>query len=414
MAERVHSAKGGWHSWKQAAPGADVLFGRDAGEAPAGATRVVVWKVRLPFGGSGVEIRFVVKAERPPNISAIVAASGLSRATVDRVVNRRSGVHPRTQAHVLRVIGRLEKGEPLDAHESAAHGVPTALRLHLIIQAGQAFTRTLVRAAGQLAAAPNAGADLQIRVSGSDEETLEAIRTLGPSADGLAVVSKNITPIKGVLAELRAAGKPVVALVSDLDAVARSAYVGIDNRAAGQLAGFVLGRCLGWVPAAKVALVVGYFSYCCQEDREIGFRALLRQRFPNIELVEVLKGEDSPEATHDAVLGLLKKRPDIVGLYNVAGGNRGLAQALAECPPPRPPLVIGHEVHEVSEPLLRAGVIDFLITQDVEALVRVTRQTLVDLKTTKSSVRELHHLPFGLVSAFSLPSGLENLAHSQP
>jgi LacI family transcriptional regulator len=272
----------------------------------------------------------------------------------------------------------------------------------LVIQASQAFTRALLDATQRVAEGGAAAASLQAVASHSDEETLELIRSLSPGCDGLAVVSKNTEPLKATLAELRAAGKPVVALVSDLDPVARSAYAGIDNRAAGQLAGFLAGRCLERVAEAKVAVVVGYFAYRCHEDREIGFRSLLRQRFPHIELVEVLKGEDSPEATYDAARRLLQKRPDIAGLYNVAGGNRGLAQALSENPPARRPLLISHEVNEVTEPLLRAGVIDFLITQDLEALVRTARQLLVELQLAKGPVRELNHLPFQLVSEFNL------------
>jgi len=84
-----------------------------------------------------------------------------------------------------------------------------------------------------------------------------------------------------------------VALVSDLNPHYRSAYVGIDNRAAGQVASFILGRCLEPISKPKVAVVVGNFSYHCHEDREIGFRSLLRQRFPEVEIVEVIKGDDS-------------------------------------------------------------------------------------------------------------------------
>jgi LacI family transcriptional regulator len=351
----------------------------------------------------------LMKAQGPLSISAIVAATGLSRATVDRVINKRPGVHPRTQAHVLRVIDRLEQGERVDDEEASALEPGTTHQLRLVIQASQAFTRALLDAAQRVAEMGAGAASLQPVASHSDEQTLELIRSLGPSCDGLAVVSKNTEPLKAGLAELRAAGKPVVALVSDLDAQARSAFVGIDNRAAGQLAGFLVGRCLERVAEAKVAVVVGYFAYRCHEDREIGFRALLRQRFPHIDLVEVLKGEDSPEATYDAARRLLQKRPDIAGLYNVSGGNRGLAQALSEHPLARRPLFISHEVNEVTEPLLRAGVIDFLITQDLDALVRTTHQLLVDLRLAKTPVRELNHLPFQLVSEFNLFPDAGNL-----
>jgi LacI family transcriptional regulator len=272
----------------------------------------------------------------------------------------------------------------------------------IVVQGDQAVNRGLLDAAQRVAETGTIAASLQVITSHSDEQTLELICSLGPRVDGLAVVSKNTGPLKAALAELRAAGRPIVALVSDLDPQARSAYAGIDNRAAGQLAGFLAGRCLERISQAQVAVVVGGFAYRCHEDREIGFRALLRQRFPRIELIEALKGEDSPEATYDAARRLFEQCPGIAGIYNVSGGNRGLARALLESGPARRPLFIGHELNAVTGPLLRSGVIDFLITQDLEALVRTTRRLLLDLRFAKGPVREITHLPIQLVSKFNL------------
>jgi LacI family transcriptional regulator len=343
-----------------------------------------------------------MKIRGPVSISEIVAVTGLSRATVDRVLNKRPGVHPRTQAHVLRVLAHLENGgqaglqEPFDLKKREAH------RFAIVVQAGETFRRSVLQTVQKMRDAESGAAILQATGSRSDEETIELIRTVGRDSDGLAVVSKNIEPVKSALKELKGAGKCVVALVSDLDVTARNAYVGIDNRAAGQLAAFILGRCLERAEKAKVAVVVGYFSYLCQEDREIGFRSLLRQRFPQIEIVEVVKGEDSREATYEAALRLFKSRRDIAGIYNVAGGNFGLAKAIDEAQLAQRPLYIAHEVNEITAPLLRTGVIDFLITQNIRSLVRLSRQVLIDLRLGVGSVRELNYLPVQAVSEFTL------------
>jgi LacI family transcriptional regulator len=341
----------------------------------------------------------------PVGINDIVAATGLSRATVDRVLNKRPGVHPRTQAHVLRVLAHLESvgqpglQEPLALEKREAH------HFAIVVQAGETFRRSVLQTVQKIKEAENSATMLQVAASRSDEETIELIQTVGREADGLALVSKNIEPVKSALKELKSAGKPVVALVSDLDVTARNAYVGIDNRAAGQLAAFILGRCLERADEVKVAVVVGYFSYLCQEDREIGFRSLLRQRFPRIEIVEVIKGEDSREATYEAALRLFKNRRDIAGVYNVAGGNSGLAKAIGEAQLVQRPLYIAHEVNEITEPLLRTGVIDFLITQDIRSLVRLSKQLLIDLRLGVGSVRELNYLPVQAVSEFTLFPG---------
>jgi LacI family transcriptional regulator len=343
-----------------------------------------------------------MNVQRRISITEIVAATGLSRATVDRVLNKRPGVHPRTQAHVLRVLARLEndgqpwRQEPFAVEKRESH------RFGIVVQAGETFMGSVVNTVQKLKNGESSAANLE---AAADEQTIEIIQTLGRNLDGIALVSKNIEPVKSVLKELRSAGKNVIALVSDLDATVRNAYVGIDNRAAGQLAAFILGRCLERAGEPKVAVVVGYFSYLCQEDREIGFRSLLRQRFPQIEIVEVIKGDDSREATYEAAFRLLKNRRDIAGIYNVAGGNFGLAKAIDEAGLDRRPLYITHEVNEVTEPLLRTGVIDFLITQNIESLVRTSRQVLTDLRFSAGSVRELNYLPIQVVSEFTLAPG---------
>jgi LacI family transcriptional regulator len=343
-----------------------------------------------------------MNVQRRVKIDEIAAATGLSRATVDRVLNKRPGVHPRTHAHVLRVLARLENdGQPRPAEPVEQRGA-----LGVVIQAGETFTKSVLETVKKLREGESRAPSLEAAASRSDEETIELIQSFGRKLDGLALVSKNIEPVKSALKQLRSAGKHVVALVSDLDATVRDAYIGIDNRAAGQLAAFILGRCLERAGEAKVAVVVGYFSFLCQEDREIGFRSLLRQRFPQIEIVEVVKGDDSREATYDAALRLLKNRPDIAGIYNVAGGNFGLAKAIEEARLGRRPVYIAHEANEVTEPLLRKGVIDFLISQNIESLVRTGRQVLTDLSRDSGAVRELNYLPVQVVTEFTLAPSL--------
>lgn len=371
----------------------------------------------LPYSfQNGRSADFEMKTSSGPiTINDIMTATGLSRATIDRVLNKRAGVHPRTRAHVLRVLAQLEngpvpsgllkpaKGQRLPDAEANSTSA-TQFNFGLIVQAGQAFTQSLLNQLRALAYPRFADATFDGLASQSDEETVDLILKVGKDRDGIAVVAKNTVPVRTAIEELLAAGKPVVALVSDLNPHSRSAYVGIDNRAAGQAAGFILGRCLEHVAKPKMAVVVGNFSYRCHEDREIGFRSLLRQRFPEVEIVEVIKGDDSREATYEAAHRLLKNRKDIAGIYNVAGGNQGLARAVQECEFDRDPLYITHELNEITEPLLRSGVIDFLITQSLEALVQLAKQSLIDLSLGTGTVHEANYIPTQIISEFNIPS----------
>jgi LacI family transcriptional regulator len=194
----------------------------------------------------------------------------------------------------------------------------------------------------------------------------------------------------------------VVALVSDLESSARSAYLGIDNRAAGNVAAYVMGRHLEERSGAEVAVVVGSFSYRCHEDRKIGFRSIVRQNFESIEVLEVIKGKDSDEATYDAARKMLRVKPNIAGVYNVAGGNRGLAEALAELQRAHRPVYITHELNKVTGPLLRTQQIDYLIVLDVNEIVRRATQFMREIPSDDRQSYELESIPCRLLTQFNL------------
>src|SRR5215469_5589928 len=80
----------------------------------------------------------------PVSINEIVAASGLSRATVDRVLNKRPGVHPRTQAHVLRTIAHLETNGRSPGSAPAVFDLRKTHHFGIVVQAGDTFTRSVI------------------------------------------------------------------------------------------------------------------------------------------------------------------------------------------------------------------------------------------------------------------------------
>ncbi|HZC36985.1 MAG TPA: hypothetical protein VE242_15275, partial [Chthoniobacterales bacterium] len=142
--------------------------------------------------------------------------------------------------------------------------------------------------------------------------------------------------------------------------------------------------------------------YRCWEDREIGFRSLLRRRFPRIKIVEVVPESDSARAIHEAAQRVLGTDPSIGGIYNVAGEGHGLAQAINEMQLPCRPLYITHEFDDATEPLLRAGAIDFLITENLETIMSAAKRFLIGLRTGATRSGEVHLIPIELISKFNL------------
>jgi len=308
-----------------------------------------------------------------PTLKQLMELTQLSRATIDRALNDRPGVHPRTRSAVEAALRQLGEGDG-ETLPAASRTSSNALRVRLLFQAGDAFTAELTRTAASLEAEfAAAGVTLEVVncVGASDEDVALRVRESAQgAADAIGIICTNTPPITSALRECMARGLGVVTLITDVDADARHTYVGVNNRAAGQSAAFLVGRHLEGRPSPSVAVVVATFSYTCHEDREIGFRSLLRQRFPHVNVVEVIKGADSGAATYEATRRCMEMHGALDGIYNVAGGNEGLAAALRERGLAGRTLYVTHEVNAVTEPLLRADVIDYLLSQDLRLLLR--------------------------------------------
>ncbi|BCF93446.1 MULTISPECIES: substrate-binding domain-containing protein [Paraburkholderia] len=336
-----------------------------------------------------------------PTLKQLMEITQLSRATIDRALNDRPGVHPRTRHAVEAALKQLGTGS---SAKSAVRAKQAAYDFRLLAQAGDAFTDELIRTAIALEAEFDAnGVRLEVErcVGESDEEVAARIRKATAEVDGIGIICTNTATTSSALRECMAAGKPVVTLITDVDADARHTYVGVNNRAAGQSAAFLLGRHLQAHASPDVAVIVATFSYTCHEDREIGFRSLLRQRFPHVNLVEVIKGADSGAATYEATTRFLKAHGKLDGIYNVAGGNEGLAAALREHNLTGRTLYVTHEVNRITEPLLRSDAIDYLLTQDMRLMLR----TAVDhLKAARegAAVPSQAIIPIETYSRYSL------------
>lgn len=328
-------------------------------------------------------------------VSEIVRETGLSRATIDRALNKRPGVHPRTEELIGRAIERLSDGWGAD-EDASRHA---DRKVDLVIRLGRGLTDQFLSSLPGLPARIG----LHDMHQKGEDEIFEIVRELCQDAEvPLVLAAKNDERLCLELARARSRGKRVVTLISDLRPSARDAFVGIDNRMAGQTAAYLIGHLLIGPEPKKAAVVLGDYAFRCHEDREIGFRSLLRTAYPSVTLTDAAKGEDSPDQTYAAVAELIRAHPDLDAIYNVAGGNQGLAHALDEAGVAGRIVVVSHETNRVTLPLLRSGVIAFLIAQSPRELLGAA----IDLALAEQydDRHTFGHLDFGVYTPFNVPN----------
>src|SRR5271166_3295399 len=212
-------------------------------------------------------------------LNDVAREAGVSTATVDRVLNKRSGVRGRTREIVVDTARRLGyiSETPIALDEAAA----APIRLHFVLPMG---TNMFVRALQQqleMQGAARRGLEVRIdAIEGFNPDRLaRALAELESQAHGVGIIALDHPTVREAIRRLSEVGVKVVTLVSDILHVPRVAYVGIDNRAAGRLAGYVLGRLLCASEPRKVALFAGSLSYRGHEEREMGFRHIVKEEF---------------------------------------------------------------------------------------------------------------------------------------
>ena len=298
-------------------------------------------------------------------ISDIAKEAGVSTATVDRVLNNRPGVHSRTRERVLVTADRLGYlSAPLRHNGAAPRG--TATRIDFLLPGGtNSFMNTL--SDHLMANAAAHGTDVEARVhliEGFNPDALaRKLLDIQDKTNGVGVIALDHPTVREAIREVSASGLPVLTMVSDISNVPRLGYIGIDNRAAGRLAGHLLGR---FIPPGhnNVALFAGSLSYRGHEEREMGFRHILAEEFPQLRIVELREVKDDTERSHQEASGLLDSYDDIGGIYNIGAGNRGIARALEERGRSGEVVFVGHELTEFTRRFLLSGTMDAVIDQN--------------------------------------------------
>jgi LacI family transcriptional regulator len=312
---------------------------------------------------------------RRPTVHDIARAAGVSLATVDRVLNGRTGVRAGTIARVMSAIDSLGYVRDVAAANLArqrgfefAFLIPdrdtallSALRAEILTLGEHArmdrITLTLVDVPAE---SPSA-------VAAAMDGLIEA------GVDGVAVLAVETPQVRDAVRRARAKGIRVVTLVSDLPLSDRDHFVGINNIAAGRTAGLLMGRFAGGRAGSILVLATSMLARD-NAERRLGFDAILSEAFAHLKVLPTLECHDDAAMIRTLVPAALAAHPEVIGLYSVGAGNRSLIPVLrAEG---RTLITIAHDLSPYVREALIDGTFDAVITQDTGHIIRSATRVL--------------------------------------
>ncbi len=306
-----------------------------------------------------------------PTVNDIAKAANVSLATVDRVLNARPGVRKVTVDRVNKAIAEIGYVRDTAAANLARGRVYNFV--FILPAADNAFVALLeAHVTGLLAQTKRERTKLWvIRVPAFDPMTLaKEIDKVDPDkVDGIAIFGPETPSVRDAISRLRAQGVTVISLVSDIPSSERDHYIGIDNVAAGRTAAQLMGRFLGGAKG-NVLVLTGSMLARDHLERRLGFDEVMARDFPDVDVQASIEGRDDPDLIARLLPSALERNPNTTGIYSSAAGNEGVVRHFRTNPDVKKPIIIAHELTDLSRKALGDGMFDAVISQDAGHLVR--------------------------------------------
>ncbi|CAM4188054.1 LacI family DNA-binding transcriptional regulator [Janibacter anophelis] len=300
---------------------------------------------------------------RGHRIADVAEQSGLSSATVDRVLHGRPGASPRAVRAVEQAVAEL------DRQATALRLGARAFVLDVVMQAPDRFSGAVREAVeSQLTVLRPAAvrARFHLRESGTVDDvaaTLEGIGRRGRTSHGVLLKAPDDPRVAAAIDDLAGRGIPTVTLMTDVHRSRRVAYAGPDHDSAGRTAAHVVHR-WGATEHGTMLVTMSRSSFVGERTRVEAFVEQLAADAPGLVVRRVTDADGLDASTRAVVAAELEQVTGPVGVYSVGGANRAIIAAL-RAKGVTPFAHVGHDLDADNLALLRAGEIDLVLHHDL-------------------------------------------------
>ncbi|MCI2048630.1 MAG: LacI family DNA-binding transcriptional regulator [Lachnospiraceae bacterium] len=326
-------------------------------------------------------------------IREIAELAGVSRGTVDRVLNGRGNVRKETEDKI-RSIAKAVNYRPNRAGIVLA-AQKKNIRLGVVVFGynNPFFDKVLngVREKSEELRCYNCTVTVR-RVGVDAGEQLSAIDELAKEGiHGLAIAPGNDDRIRRKIDELAENGIPCVTLNTDIENSRRIAYVGSNYLESGRIAAGLM-RIITSGPV-HVGIIAGSERILCHTQRIAGFTSQLRAASPGITVADIVYNGDDEIESYNRTAAMLQAHPEINALYFAAAGVYGGCRALTDAGRSGVVRVVTHDAVDTTVRLLNEGVISATICQHPELQGSLPLDLLFSFLTTgERPAREINYV----------------------
>ena len=296
-------------------------------------------------------------------IKEIAELAGVSRGTVDRVLNNRGSVNEETAEKIRAIIRQLGYKPNRAGIALASQKKKYLIGVILFSRKNPFFDHVMQGFSDKAEELSLYGCEISVkRVAYHPQAQISAIRAcLKEGVQGLIITPYNGDEIREELNKLIRSGIPVITVNSDAEGVRRLAYVGSDYYNSGEAAGALMK--LVTSGPVRLGIINGDNNILCHTQRISGFVDKLSD---DTRFKVICQGEslDDDSKAYELVSQMLLEHPDINAFYFTAAGVYGGCRAIMELAPERDIKVITFDEVPSTVEMMQKNVITATICQE--------------------------------------------------
>ncbi len=306
---------------------------------------------------------------KKPTIQMVADLAGVSRGTVDRVLNNRAHVRPAVYEKVMAALKETGYLTPRDAYQKTLLEQNYApLKLGVLLPNWSGHFKWEIE--NGIESAREELAEFHVTIVTEEcstdipEDTLSHLQNLlDQQVQGLAVCAVNDPLVWKKVSDLCSQNIPVITFNSDLPESGRLCFVGQDYQKSGRIAAELISKCIS--KDASILAAVGNLEFDGHRSRLEGFSDRIREVGFSDKQVSVIETYNDYQITYRKVAQALQERKDIQAIYMANRSVAACTRAVDDAGLKGKIHVVCHDISEHTQILLRNGDIDFSISQDL-------------------------------------------------